>query len=142
MVYRLYHDGWWYNLQIWFYVATFFYFLTPFCRFLKPSWVTSSGKQKNNFDSRLQNVRLIKSCRTKLLKIYKVHSSWPYYNFTKAGKAKEVPRGLKVATINGWQTFRGHNRWHLVDKRGDISWTLLVTSRGQFYLSEHCSVPG
>ena len=31
----------------------------------------------------------------------------------------------------GWQTFRGHNRWHLVDKRGDISWTLLVTSRGQ-----------
>ena len=32
----------------------------------------------------------------------------------------------------GWQTFRGHNRWHLVDKRGDISWTLLATSRGHF----------
>ena len=32
----------------------------------------------------------------------------------------------------GWQTSRGHNRWHLVDKRGDISWTLLVTFRGHF----------
>ena len=26
-----------------------------------------------------------------------------------------------------WQTSRGHNRWLLVDKRGDISWTLLST---------------
>jgi hypothetical protein len=32
----------------------------------------------------------------------------------------------------GWQTSRGHNRWLLVDKRGDFSWTLLVTSRGHF----------
>ena len=31
----------------------------------------------------------------------------------------------------GWQTSRGHNRWLLVVKRGDISWTLLMTSRGQ-----------
>ena len=31
-----------------------------------------------------------------------------------------------------WQTSRGHNRWHLVDKRGDISWTLLVTFCGHF----------
>ncbi len=29
-------------------------------------------------------------------------------------------------------TSRGHNRWLLVDKRGDFSWTLLVTSRGHF----------
>ena len=33
--------------------------------------------------------------------------------------------------LYGWQTFRGHNRWHFVDKRGDISWTLLATFRGQ-----------
>ena len=33
--------------------------------------------------------------------------------------------------IKGWQTSRGHNRWLLVDKRGDISWALLVTSGGQ-----------
>ena len=25
--------------------------------------------------------------------------------------------------ICGWQTFRGHKRWHFVDIRGDISWT-------------------
>ena len=25
--------------------------------------------------------------------------------------------------LKGWQTFRGHKRWHFVDIRGDISWT-------------------
>ena len=44
MVYGLYYDGWWYSLQVRFYVATFFLFLTPFCRFLKPSWVTYINK--------------------------------------------------------------------------------------------------
>ena len=34
-------------------------------------------------------------------------------------------------TSVGWQTFRGHNRCHFVDKKGDISWTLLETSRGR-----------
>ena len=32
----------------------------------------------------------------------------------------------------GWQTSRGHSRWHLVENRGDISWTLLVTFCGHF----------
>ena len=34
----------------------------------------------------------------------------------------------------GWQTSRGHNRWLLVDKRGDFSWTLL--SREVLFLGE------
>ena len=39
---------------------------------------------------------------------------------------------LKNCHFGGWQTSSGHNRRHFVDKRGDISWTLLVTSRGHF----------
>ena len=31
----------------------------------------------------------------------------------------------------GWQTSRGHKWGIFVDKKGEFSWTLLVTSRGQ-----------
>ena len=38
---------------------------------------------------------------------------------------------FKGVVLKGWQTFRGHNRGHFMDKRGDFSWTLLATFRGQ-----------
>ena len=35
----------------------------------------------------------------------------------------------KIHFLRGWQTSGWHDRWLLVDKRGDFSWTLLMTSR-------------
>ena len=51
------------------------------------------------------------------ISVFCLFLSWPLFWF--------------IPTQIGWQTFCGHNRWHLVDNRGDISWTLLATSHGQ-----------
>ena len=54
------------------------------------------------------------------------------YEFWVPSEKLECVHMIGLQFWKGWQTSRGHNRWYLVDKKGDISWTLLVTFRGHF----------
>ena len=50
-------------------------------------------------------------------------------HFTKIVLKRNLSQCLTILSNvkKGWQTSRGHNRWHLVDTFGDILWTLLST---------------